>query len=226
MECSATLPQPAPPQPGISPTMSSTDADSLTLKQICNDFGISETELDTCMLHPPAQFQANVLQTPESRPRKDIACLKKTRIKSTKTAVKPILGRKNAPRLPNKRFQKLPPPAMTEGRQSECPSPTTFSTAVAATWTSALDATSTILTMSCISTTASFSDLGTLSYATFILDHLKSNSNFEINLHKNLFRKFVYPQLISFFDNAFSAQPHSYKSLDSVILSALRFLGF
>ena len=226
MECKATLPQPALPQPGISPTMSWTNADSLTLEQICKDLRISETELDPCMLHPPAQFQADVLQTPESRPRKAVACLKKTLIKSTKTAVKPILGRINTPRLPNGRYQKLQPPALTERQKSECPSPTTSSTAVAATWTSPPDATSTTPTMSCISTTPSLSDLATLIYATFILDHLKSNSNLEINLHKNLFRKFFYPQLISFLDNAMSAEPHSYKSLDSVIFSALRFLGF
>ena len=178
MECSATLQQPAQPQPRISPTLSWTDADSLTLEQICKDLGISETELDPCMLHPPTQFQADVLQTPESRPHKGVACLKKTRIKSTKKAVKPILGRINAPRLPNGRYQKQLPPALTERRQSECPSPTTSSTAIAATWTSAPDATLTNSTMSCISTTP-FSDLATLIYATFILDHKKSNSNLE-----------------------------------------------
>ena len=225
MECSATLPQPAPLQPGISPTLSWTDADSLTLEQICKDLGISETELDPCMLHPLAQSQADVLQTPESRPRKAVACPIKTRIKSTKKAVKPILGRINAPRLPNGRYQKLQPPALTERRQSECPSPTTSSKAVAATWTSASDATSTNQMMSS-STNPSSSDLASLIYSTFILDHLKSNSNLELNLHRNLFRKFYYAQLISFLENALSAQPHSYKSLDSVISSALCFLGF
>ena len=143
-----------------------------------------------------------------------------------KEVIKPILGRINAPRFPNGRYQKLQPPALTKRRQSECPSPTTFSTAVAATWTSAPNATSTNPTMSCISTSPSSSDLATLIYATFILDRLKSNSNFELNLHKNLCRKFVYRQLISFIDNALSAKPHSYKSLDLVISSALRFLGF
>ena len=49
MESSATLPQSAPLQPGISPTFSWTDANSLTLDQICKDLGISETELDHCM---------------------------------------------------------------------------------------------------------------------------------------------------------------------------------
>ena len=80
--------------------------------------------------------------------------------------------------------------------------------------------------MSSSSTTPSSSDLVSLIYSTFILDHLKSNTNFELILHKNLFRKFYYPLLISFLDNALSAQPHSYKSLDSIISSAFRFLGF
>ena len=133
MECSAILPQKAPPQPWISQTKSWTDADSLTLEQICIYLGISETELDPCMLHPPAQFQADVLQAPESRQRKAVACLKKTRIKSTTTAVKPIFGRLNAPRLLNRRYQKLQLPALTERRQIECPSLTTSSTAVVAT---------------------------------------------------------------------------------------------
>ena len=174
------------------------------------------------MLHPSAQFKADVLQTPESRPRKAVVCLKKTRIKSTKTAVKPILGRLNALRLPNERYQKLQPPALTERRQRECSSPTTSSTAVAAMYTSAPDAISTTPTMSCISTTPSSSNLAKLIYATFILDHLKSNSNLEINLHKNLFRKFFYPQLISFLDNALSAKPHSFNHL--IWLFPLRFV--
>ena len=63
-------------------------------------------------------------------------------------------------------------------------------------------------------------------YATFILDHLKCNSNLELKLDKNLFRTFFYPQLISFLDNALSGQPHSYKSLELVISSALRFIKF
>ena len=205
MDCSGILPQLAPSQLGRSPTLSWTDADSLTLEQICKNLGISETELDPCMLHPPTQFQADVLQTPESRPLKGVACLKKTRIKSTKKAVKTILGRIDPPMLPNGRYQKLQPPALTERRKSECPSPTTSSTAVAATKTSAPDTTLTNPTMSCISTTTSSSDLGTLIYAIFILDHLKSNSNLELNLHKNRFRKFFYPQLISFLANALSA---------------------
>ena len=80
--------------------------------------------------------------------------------------------------------------------------------------------------MSSSSDTTSFSDLVSLIYSTCIFDYLKSNSNIELNLHKNLFRKFVYPQLISFLDTALSAQPHSYKSIDSIISSALQFLGF
>ena len=59
--------------------------------------------------------------------------LKKTRITLTMKAVKPILGQINAPRLPNWRYQKLQPPALTERRQSECPNLTKSSTAIAAT---------------------------------------------------------------------------------------------
>ena len=197
------------------------------LKQICKDLGISETELDPCMPHPPAaQFQTDVLRTPESRSRKAAACPKKTRIKSTTKAVTPILGRRNAPRLSNSRYQKLQLPALLEKSQSAVASPTTSSTAVAAMWTSATDATSTSPTMSSPSITPSSSDLATFIYSTFMLDHLRFNSNLKLNLHKNLFRKFFYFQLISFFHNALSAQPQSYKSLDSVISSALRLLGF
>ena len=50
------------------------DADSLTLEQICKDLGILETELDFCNLQTPVQFPTDVLQTPESRPRKVAAC--------------------------------------------------------------------------------------------------------------------------------------------------------
>ena len=65
--------------------------------------------------------------------------------------------------------------------------------------------------MSSSSTIPSSSDLASVIYSTFILDPLTSTTNFENNLHKNLFRKFYYPQLISFLDNELSAQPHSYK---------------
>ena len=160
------------------------------------------------MLYSSAEFQADVFQTPESRPRKAVACLKKTRIKSTKMAVKPILGQTNALRLPNKRYQKLQLPTLTEIRQSECPSPKTFSTEVAATRTNASDAISTTFTIKCIRITPLFSDLATLIYATGILYHLMSKQNLELNFYKNLFCKFFYLQLILFLDNAFSTLPH------------------
>ena len=139
--------------------------------------------------------------------------------------VKPIIGRINAPRLPNGRYQKLQSPALLES-SSACPSPTTCSTAVAATWTNAPDATSTSLTTSSPSSTPSSSDLASLIYSTFSFDQLKSNTNLELNLHKNLFCKLNYSQLISFLDTTLSAQPHSYKSLNSLISFALRFLVF
>ena len=80
--------------------------------------------------------------------------------------------------------------------------------------------------MSTSSTTPFSSNLASLINSTFILDHLKSNTNIELNLNKNLFRKFYYPQFISFLDNGLSVQQHSYKSLDSVIFFAHRLLGF
>ena len=147
-------------------------------------------------------------------------------ITSKKATVKPILKRINAPKLSNGMYQKLQPPALPENSSSACPSLTICSTDSAAAWTSAPDATSTSPIMSSSSTTPFSSDLASLIYSTFILDNLKSNTNFELNLHKNLVRKFYYFQLISFLDNALSAQPHSYKLLDWVISSALRFLGF
>ena len=113
----------------------------------------------------------------------------------------------NAPRLPIERYQKLQSLALPES-SSPCQSPTTCSTAVAATWVSAPDATSTSLTTSSHSTTPLSSDLASLIYSTFILDYFKSHSTLELNLHKNHFCKFLYPELISFLDNAFSAQPH------------------
>ena len=75
------------------------------------------------------------------------------------------------------------------------------------------------------SSTPRSTDLAILSFSTLILDNLKINKNFELNLHKNLFRKFYYINLISLLDNAFSAKPDSYKSYDLLILSALYFLG-
>ena len=191
MECSGTLPQPAPPVPGRSPTMCFTDADSLTLDQICKDLRISETELDSCMPQTPVKFSTDVLQTPKSRPRKVGACPKKTRITLKKATVKPIFGRINA-LLPNGRYQKMQQAALPERSSSACQSLTTCSTAVAATWSSAPDATSTNPMMSISITTPSSSDLVSMIYSTFILDHIKSNTNLELNLHKNLFRKFYY----------------------------------
>ena len=131
MDCSRTLPEPPPPQPEKSPTLCWVDADSITLEQICKECGISKTELDPSMPQTPVQFPTDDLQTLEWQPRKVADCPKKTRIKSKKATVKPILNQINAPRLPNGRFQRLPPPALPES-SSACPSPTTSLTAVAA----------------------------------------------------------------------------------------------
>ena len=67
-------------------------------------FGNLRDRSGPCMPYFQAQFQTNVLRTPESRPRIAAACPKKTRIKSTKKAVTPILGRINALRLPNGQY--------------------------------------------------------------------------------------------------------------------------
>ena len=69
MECSATLPQPATQLPGISPTLPWTDADSLTLEQICKDLGISETELDPCRV----KLWPNFKRTSSQRRSRDLA---------------------------------------------------------------------------------------------------------------------------------------------------------
>ena len=174
MECSGTLPEPAPLQPGKSSTLCWVNADSLTLEQICKDLGISQTELDPYMPQTPVQFPTDVLQSPESRLRRVSTCPNKTRMKSKKTTIKPIIRRINAPRLLNKRYQKLQSHALPES-SSACPSQTTCSMVVAGTWTSAPDATLTSMTTSSFSTTFSSSDLASLIYSTFILDHLKSN---------------------------------------------------
>ena len=182
MECSGTLPQPAPMQPEISPSLCWTDADSLTLEQICQELELKETVLDYCMPSPPAQVQADVLRTPQSRPRKAAACPKQMRIKSTTTDVKPILGRINAPWLPNGRYQKLRPQASSDKPKRSCKS-TTSSMVNAATLTSAPDATLTSPIISSISTTPSSSDLASLIYSTYIFDQLNSHSNLELNLY-------------------------------------------
>ena len=135
------MPLPASPQPKILQTFCLTDANSFVLEQISKYLVISETELNPCMPQPPAQFQADVLRTPKTFPRK-AACQNKSRIKLKKNqAVKPIFGRINAPRLANERYQKLQPPALTERIQRACASLTTFSPAVVATWTRAPDET-------------------------------------------------------------------------------------
>ena len=100
------------------------------------------------------------------------------------------------------------------------------SSAVAATSTSAPEVASANPIMSSISTNPSSSDLASLIYSTFIIDHIKSNTNLKLIFTKNLFRKLFLFLTHFILENALSAQPHSYKSLDSVISSALRLLRF
>ena len=68
-------------------------------------------------------------------------------------------------------------------------------------------------------------------YSTFIEQHLKSDyknqSSLEFQLRKTIFLKMFHPHLLSFIDSALAGeQALSYKTLDSIILSALRFLGY
>ena len=148
------------------------------------------------------------------------------RIKSRKAALSPILKLINLPNFQNGQYLKLQQPALEENSQSAVASLTTSLTAVAATWTNASDTTSTSSMISSSRTTPSLYHLVSFSYSTYIIDHLKSYSNLELNLYKNLFNKFYYPQLLSFLDNALSVQSHLYKLLDLVIVFALRFLWF
>ena len=85
----------------------------------------------------------------------------------------------------------LQPQAFPERSSSACPNLTTCSSAAAAaTRTSAIEVTSTNPMMSSRRTNPTFAYLTSLIHITFILDHLQSNNKFELNLHKNLFRKF------------------------------------
>ena len=128
--------------------------------------------------------------------------------------------------LPNGQYQILQPLASLELRQSESTSMTSSLMADDVTWTSAPDAIFTSPIMSSTSTIPPPSDLASLIYFSFILDDLKYNLNIELNFRKSIFRKLYYPQIILFLDTALLAQPHAYKSVDSVILLALLFLEF
>ena len=69
-------------------------------------------------------------------------------------------------------------------------------------------------------------DLALLIYSNFIINHLKSDTNLKMSVYKNFFLKFYYLQLISFFDTALLAQPHSYKTLYLVICFLFVSLNF
>ena len=148
--------------------MCETNADSLTLEQICKDLKVSEKGAGPLYASKSGPVfngrpaNAGVATNQSTRLPKD------TRIKFKKTTVKQIRGRINAPRLQNGRYQKLLQPALLTRNSSACLSPTTCSTAVAATGTSAPDATSTSPMMSS-STTPSVSNLATLIYSSYIL---------------------------------------------------------
>ena len=76
----------------------------------------------------------------------------------------------NVPRLSNGKYQKLRPHVSSEKSKSAVASPTTFLMVIAATVTSAPDATSTSPMMSSTSITFSSFILASLIYSTYILD--------------------------------------------------------
>ena len=197
----------------MSRTISLTDADSLTLDQICKDFEISERNWTRLRISLVSSFKRTNFARRKCDYAKTLATQKREAIwTGNKTTVKPIVGRINAPRLPNGRYQKLQPLASLEQSQRETTSPTTSSMAAYTSWTSAHDATFTSPMMSSTSTNFTASDLASLIYSSIILDYLKSNSNIELNLRKSIFRKLYYPQLISFVDTTLFAKPLAYKS--------------
>ena len=152
-----------------------------------------ETELDLCM--PPTTgpgssgrfANAGVATTPSRRmPKEDADQINDDSLQTD-------------PRT-NKRFKvakwavsKAASASLVGKSQSAVANPTTSSMVIAVTLTRAHDATTSSSIMSSTSITASSSDLASLIYSTYILDQLKSNSNFELNLHKHFFRKFYYP---------------------------------
>ena len=144
---------------------------------------------------PLAKLQADVLRTPKAQPRNKVADPQKKnkQKKKNKAAIKLILTRIKALQLPNKRYQQLQPPASPERQQSSSPSSITSSTSVTATLTSVPNVISTSLTMRNKSTTVSTSDLASLIYSLFILDHLTFNKNIKLNFRKNIFCTFYYP---------------------------------
>ena len=96
-----------------------------------------------------------------------------------------------------------------------------FSSTVAATWTSASIEPLAVPEMSGI-TRPSSTDIASMIYSTYILQHLNSEStnqsSLELQLRKNIFLKYYNPKLISFIESALAMQNSlSYKSLDSII---------
>ena len=165
----------------MSRIISWTDADSFTLKQICKNLGISETELDPITLQPQAKFQADELRTPQARPRKD----KNLKKKGNQMGKKRRLSSRFSVEYTLQGCQiKIIKRCSLSSRMKQYKArknPTTSSMAVVATWTSAHDATFTSSMMSNTSTILIFSHLVSLNYSSIILDHLKSNSNIDLN---------------------------------------------
>ena len=228
MDCLLTSSLSAPAPATTQPAFSWTNADPIDVAQICRDLGISEESI----FLPEASKELNLsAPTPASQltsyPLTPTPTIK-IRLKR-KTAANPGKGRINAPRRSNGQFEKVND-IFSEIKPSASASHSTSSTTVLATLTSATIEPLAISETSAI-TRPSSTDIASMIYSTYILQHLnsesKSQSPLEIQLRKNIFLKYYHPQLISFIDSALARQHSlSYKSLDSIILSALKFLGY
>ena len=221
---SLSAPAPSTTQQGYSWT----NADQIDVAQICRDLGISEESIFLPVA--PAEVNLSALTPTSQLPSHPSTPTPTTKIRlKRKATANPGKGRINAPRRSNGQFEKVND-IISEIAPKSCASHSTSSTTVAATWTSEPIDPLAISETSGIARPSS-TDIASLVYSTYILQHLnsdsKSQSSLELQLRKNIFLKYYYTQLISFVDSALAAQHSlSYKSLDSIILSALKFLGF
>ena len=223
MECSQTSSHLALVPSTTPPDYSWTDAELVDLAQICRDLGISE-EASTS---PEPLWEVKTV-TPASPSQATSCPSKNTKLRlKRKATTKPIKGRINAPRRSNGQLQKMNDPISEKSANAYA----SQMSSVGATWTSAAPLETLQTQKTSNFTNPSSSDIASMIYSTFIEQHLKSDSSnqssLEIQLRKNIFLKFYHPHLISFIDSALAGeQALSYKTLDSIILSALRFLGF
>ena len=222
MECSQTSSHSALVPSTTPPDYSWTDAELVDLSQICRDLGISE---EASTFPEPLREVKTVTPASPSQATSYPSKSAKLRLKR-KPTTKPIKGRINAPRRSNGQFLKMNDP-ISEISANACANQMS---SAGATWTSEQFLTLQRQKTSNFSNPSS-SDVASMIYSTLIEQHLKSDSknqsSLELQLRKNIFLKFYQPHLISFIDSALAGeQALSYKTLDSIILSAIRFLGF